>query len=268
MAGLFICSLLGGCGTPGNGADTTTQPQPTPTIAAFFSDATAKPIATQSSSTNTPIATPQSGALPSATPSNDTPLPITRTPDKIEVISLYDDKLNPNWSLENSELMRYSIASKTTAQQGQVSIEAQPTRGQGKLFFTVKKSARDTYERKRVLGVRFWLSGGNHVIATSDLAVAIIGSNRYSYWVENDTSVQINATVTPDAPLFSETRLYYLNINRNIPPETWVEVIIWLDSLRYDPEYTYVTGLYIKNDELFNENFYLDHIDLLLQPKS
>ena len=213
----------------------------------------------------TPSPTVEAAVDGTATPAATTVSP--RTSDMIEIISLYDEKLNPNWSLDNSQNMQYALADVGFVQKGKFSLKAQPAKGFGRLFFTVNKNSRDIYPRGRLLGVRLWLSGGDHLIATSDLAITITGSNQYTYWVPNDTSVKINTVVTPDAPLFSETRLYDLGINRSIPAKSWVEVVIWLDRLLYDPEYQYVTGMYIKNDELFTEAFYLDHMDLLLEPK-
>jgi hypothetical protein len=93
----------------------------------------------------------------------------------------------------------------------------------------------------------------------------VLGSNSYTYWLANDTSVPTDTTVTVEAPLFSETRLYDLHINRAIPPGTWVQVVVWLDDLIYDPEYTYVTGMYIKNNKGFLNTFYIDQVNLLMK---
>ena len=70
-----------------------------------------------------------------------------------------------------------------------------------------------------------------------------------------------------DNPTFSETRLYFLGINRDIPPETWVNVEVWLDDLQYDPIYEYVTGFYIKNDEGFGQTFYVDAVRIIMLPE-
>lgn len=251
-AGLLLGLALAGCGSL-NTAQPTLPPQPTPSVAPLFNDTPARPPTATAVST-TPI--------PEVAVTNPTPQPSPT----IEVIALYDEKLDPGWSLENSQAMHYNQVS-TGAQSGQLALAAQPTTKFGQLFFTVTKQAKRAYERKRVLGVRFWLSG-ERTIATSDLAITIVGSNQYTYWNPADTSVHINTEVTPDAPLFSETRLYDLGFNRTIPPKTWVQVVVWLDNLIYDPEYAYVTGIYIKNDELFTDTFYLDHMELLLQAQA
>jgi hypothetical protein len=78
--------------------------------------------------------------------------------------------------------------------------------------------------------------------------VTVLGSNSYTYWVEDDISVK-----SIYEPVFSETRLYYLGVNRTIPPNTWVKVELWLDERIYDPDYRYVTGFYIKNEASLNK---------------
>ena len=186
--------------------------------------------------------------------------------DQLPAISVYGDTLNKNWTLANSQDMQYNVANQTFVHDGHTAIVSQPKKSFGKLFFSVQKDSAESYSRNKVLGLRFWLSGGTHSIATSDLAVTVLGSNQYTYWNNADNSVKIDATITPESPLFSETRLYDLGINTTIPPKTWVEVIVWLDSLQFDPEYKYVTGFYVKNDQGNFDPFYLDHIDLLLQP--
>ena len=140
-----------------------------------------------------------------------------------------------------------------------------PTNDFGRIFLTVQKDARKSYPRDRILGIRFWLSGGENTIGTGDLAVTVTGSNQYTYWVVDDTSVKVDTPVTAISPLFPETRLYFLHINRSIPPNTWAEVIIWLDDLVDDPHYSYVTGMYIKNDKGFLDTYYVDDVQILVQ---
>ena len=143
-----------------------------------------------------------------------------------------------------------------------------PTDDFGLFFLTVRKEALKIYPRDRILGISFWLNGGAGSIATSDLAVTVTGSNKYTYWVADDTSVKVDTPVTADTPLFSETRLYFLHINHSIPPNTWVEVILWLDDRIYDPDYDNITGVYIKNDKGFLHPYYIDDIQLLVQQPS
>ena len=50
-------------------------------------------------------------------------------------------------------------------------------------------------------------------------------------------------------------------------PDTWVELVVWLDDLPYDPDYTYVTGLYLKNDKVFQQTVYVDRVALLIAPE-
>jgi hypothetical protein len=231
---------------------------PTPTVASFFADTSLQNEITPHSYSSTEAI--------SATKQPSTPIPLsTKTPEQIQEISIYDEQLTPNWSLNNSEFMQFEQTRQISAQHGRTALAIKPLKAFGKLFFTVNKNEGVQFLRKRVLGFRLWLMAGKENITTSDLAIAITGSNTYSYWNAEDNSVKTNVPITQDTPLFSETRLYDLNINRSIPKGTWVEVIVWLDNLKFDPEYTYVTGLYLKNDELFSDTFYLDNMDILLE---
>jgi hypothetical protein len=189
----------------------------------------------------------------------------TRTIDQVATISVYDDTLNTDWSTERSEKVKYNIAATTFVHGGKNAIMVTPTDDFGRFFLTVRKDARKIYPRDRILGISFWLNGGEDSIATSDLAVAVTGSNQYTYWVSDDTSVKVDTPITADSPLFSETRLYFLHINRSIPPGNWVEVIVWLDDLIHDPSYTNITGVYLKNDKGFLTSYYLDDVRLLVQ---
>jgi len=151
---------------------------------------------------------------------------------------------------------------------GKKAIMVTPTDDFGLFFLTVRKDALKIYPRNRILGISFWLNGGENSIATSDLAVTVTGSNQYAYWVADDTSVKVDRPLTADAPLFAETRLYFLHINHSIPPNTWVEIILWLDDQIYDPDYTNLTGIYVKNDKGFLKPYYIDDVQLLVQRPS
>jgi hypothetical protein len=212
-------------------------------------------------------APPQPSAETISPPTPRAPAP-TRTADQVAAISLYDDTLNADWSAERSRKVKYDVASTAVVHGGKKAIMVTPTDDFGQFFLTVRKDAREIYPHDRILGISFWLNGGTSSIATSDLAVTVTGSNQYAYWVEDDTSVKVDTPVTADAPLFPETRLYYLHINHSIPPNTWVEVILWLDDQVYDPDYVNITGMYIKNDQGFLHPYYIDDVQLLVQRSS
>lgn len=253
----LVCIMLFGisvaltaCGTPVR-ADQNAGVLPTPTVAGLFH-------ATTPTSAATMVAQPEpTRALPTAAPE------ATATPQPPRELSIYDEALNKNWSLVNSDGMTFHLTENRVVSNGGVAAVITPTKDFGTLFFTVRKQSKEVYLRKQVLGVKFWLNSGPNGIRTSDLAVTVVGSNTYSYWVKDDTSVKVTGRVTQDLPLFPETRLYFLGINRDIEPNTWVEVDVWLDDNQYDPEYTYVTGIYIKNDKGFRSPFYIDRVSLI-----
>lgn len=236
----------------GNGA--------TPTVAALF---LAPP-----SKTASPTAKEQD--VPPINNRTTTAAPQAQAAVYPEVV-IYDDQLNASWSIEQSTKSAINLAATDLNFQsldlqqehssGATTIAVTPQADYGTLFFTVRPESGAVYQRQSVLGVSFWLNSGSSGIATDDLAIAVVGSNTLPYWTPDDQSV------FPDKKgAFSETRLYFLKINRTIPPNTWLNLVVWLKDLQYDPVYTYVTGFYLKNDAGFRSTYYLDQVALLMAP--
>ncbi|MEZ4727792.1 MAG: hypothetical protein R3E79_11745 [Caldilineaceae bacterium] len=239
---------------------------PIPTIAPLFRTQAARPTATPSPAPTRTVATEvtMSAAVTVTTDTFGAPL------DLPEVL-IYDDELNTNWSVEHSVNTQYNLWDTTHWFQpfhpqlefnsGATAIAVSPQGDYGTLLFTVRPENTTPYQRSEVLGISFWLNSGSDLLAKDDLAVAVIGSNALPYWTPNDVSV------FPDnVGSFSETRLYYLQVNRAIPADTWVNVIVWLDKLAYDPAYEYVTGFYLKNDMGFRNSYYVDRVTLIMVP--
>ncbi|MEZ4867899.1 MAG: hypothetical protein R3C14_41615 [Caldilineaceae bacterium] len=248
-----------------NGAEIGNTDTPMPTVAEIFHSEGTPPIFAFS----TPA--PDSAAAEPGTPvaeetGNDRPLPT----GYVETV-IYADELDSNWTLDHSLKMTYNLwdnshwfqtlSTALNINSGATAIAATPQDDYGILFFSLRPEAITQYTRDRVLGISFWLNSGDDIIATDDLAVAVIGSNEHPYWTETDHSVFPTGEET-----FSETRLYYLDINRSVPTQTWVNVVVWLDRLIFDPNYTYVTGFYIKNDVGYRNTFYVDQVTLLTKP--
>lgn len=189
----------------------------------------------------------------------------TTEDENIAEIVVYDDALDPNWTAEQSSAVSYDLAATSYTYSSTTAIAITPDKEFGRFFLTVRPETTVAYRSDQVLGISFWLSGGDKLIENDDLAVTVIGSNDYTYWVANDTSIPIEGEITEDLPLFSETRLYFLDVNHSIPAGTWVEIIVWLDELVYDPDYNYITGIYLKNDADFLQTFYIDRVSLLLE---
>ncbi len=178
---------------------------------------------------------------------------------RIVTTTIYDEQLNKNWTIDFSTGMDVLLGDKARAHQGNTAIAITPLQDYGKALFTVREGVTQTYPYSEVLGVTFWINSGEDQLNTDALVVTIIGSNDYGYYLPNDKSV-----ATDNQRFFSETRLYYLNVNRDLPPNTWLEITLWLDSLPYDPLYKNVTGIYLKNDAGFRQTFYVDQIELLM----
>jgi hypothetical protein len=239
---------------------TITADSATPTVASFF---------------RAPIAVP-------STPTPPKPLAVTTLLTAPEVVSneqslvypevvIYGDELNASWTIEHSEATQTNLWDTShwfqqfdpqqAINSGAAAIAVSPQADYGTVFFSVRPASGAVYQRQDVLGISLWLNSGNAGITTADLAITVLGSNQVPYWTPGDHSVFPEGTGT-----FSETRLYFLKINRTIPANTWVNVVVWLDDLQFDPIYQYVTGFYIKNDPAFRSTYYLDQVALLLAP--
>jgi hypothetical protein len=264
---LVIClTLLAGCASAGSQASAAGSG--TPTVAPFFAGAPA-PRARQ--------ADPAAAALPSVAPlfraETITPRP-TRTRRPPATVSaargalgsaytetvIYDDGLVAGWTVEHSVGVKYDLADTTHAFAGSNAIAITPTEDFGALFITLSAAATQSYPRDAVLGIGFQLNAGSKTIAARDLAVTIVGSNALKYYAPDDKSVNLNGL-----NFFSETRLYFLDVNRSLTPETWVEIVVWLNELPYDPDYANVTGIYIKSDAGFRQTYYIDKVMLILR---
>jgi len=261
--------LISGCVPATATTDATSVPMATPTTFLFFAqtevadavetavseDTTAVPtVASLFTERNTPVPTPTYTPFPTLAPlrpdfsSSDT---ITKT--------IFDDDLNENWTILEDTGMTFNVASEEPVNSGQRAISFTPEVDYGALYFTVRPETNTTYPFNEVIGIDFWLNSGDDFLQLDELAIAVIGSNDYYYWVADDDSVEFPAGET-----FSETRLYFLGLNRSIPPDTWVEVYLPMDSLIYDPEYRFVTGFYLKNDEGFANTLHLDDVNFVM----
>lgn len=240
----------------------------TPTISALFAfvpSPTAKPLPTPRPTstptvTFTPTATQDAAATPSPTrPATSTPIATLPSDGRFGEIVVYDETLDENWQLGESWGITYTLSHETTVYTGTVAAAITPQEPFGALFFTVSPDTTEEYLYEDILGVSFWLNSGDESLPLDEMAVTIMGSNAYPYWVKDDDSVEL---VEGEA-FFSETRLYYLGLNDPLPPNQWVEVIVWLDQLPYDPDYTFITGIYIKNGDNFQEPYFVDRVVLL-----
>ena len=271
IVGFIILSVAVACVGPQTQGTRIVTPFSTPTLHSIFSNAT---IDTSESPNLFPLAgTPtlmgffEEPTVPTTVrptePVDITPL-LTLTPRPtpvITTITIYGEALNENWTLENSFFFDYDPREDEVSYNGRYSLAFTPESGFGNLMFTVKPDSEEEYPRQNVVAVQFWLYSGDDYIATDDLTVTIIGSNEYSYWVEGDDSVEVDDSL----PTFPQTRLYFLNIEEDIPPDTWIQVEVSLNELIYEPEYRFVTGIIIENEEDFLRTIYLDDLELVIE---
>jgi len=253
---VVVFLLVTGCSGGQDSANQSEEVFATPTLHPIFnSEGEVKPAQLDFGEEDSPTTTPTP-----AVENENQPTPTIRPTIAAQVITLYDDALNENWTLENSNNFDYDLEADQVVNTGQFSMALTPEMGRGKFRMTVSPDSEEVFRREDVLAFRFWLYSGDDYIGTEELSVTVVGSNEYTYWVEDDDSVQID----DEFPTFPQTRLYYLDINRDIPPETWVQIEVWLDERIYDPDYLYVTGMIIENEEGFLRTFFVDDVEMVI----
>lgn len=221
-----------------------------PTIAPIFNQAP------QVKPTSRPL------IVPTVEP-NVTPRATSAEPTTLDV-KVYGDRLASGWSLESSSGIVFTEDETTIAHSGSTAIAARPTQAFGQLILGLQSGTPTTYRRDNVLGVTFMVSGGSNILPSDGLIVTVYGSKKHPYFVPGDRSAtQPEGRITSDDPLFPETRLYFLGLNRDILPGEWAEITVWLDD-HFTPDYTYITALQIKNDERYLDPFYVDDVALVL----
>ena len=231
-------------------------PHGTPTISALFDKLPPTPTDPQRTVSAT-VRSDSSGQNP--TPSAQ---PVIRSAAQLKPVAVFSDSLDPNWSLDNSWGMDWAPDSAVVSPSGAKTIRFTPTEDFGGLFFTVQKSASAPYLREKTFGITFLLNPGDSTLGPDELAVTVVGSNEYPYWLKGDTSVSSENK----GQMFSETRLYYLAVNRSLPPNSWTQINVWLDKLIYDPLYLNVTGIYLKTDRGVRKTIHIADVSLMVTP--
>jgi hypothetical protein len=253
---LIVSVSIAGCSNPFT-TPVSQTPYASPTSAPLFARVTPTPTKD--------LTLAQATANPFEIPGfNNTATPANSFENLTKTITIYDDRLASEWELVSEDGMVFDLASTVNLHAGRNSIALIPGPRESSVTFRLKAAPAEGYRRDQVVGIEFWVSGGSSPLSNRALAVAMRGSNSYSYWVANDSSVRHQGRVEGNFPLFSETRLEFLKVHQDIPAGKWANVYLVLDELLYDPEYTYVTGFQIKNDLSLQTPVYIDDIRLIV----
>jgi LysM repeat protein len=174
---------------------------------------------------------------------------------------IYDDLVDANWRLLETDGMEVDLANTEVVHSGEYAISMTPLDAWQTMYFAVDENAEETYPQNDVIAISFWLNGGDDYIELDDLAFTFVGSNDYSYWVADDRSAYYD-----DEYPFSETALVWLDLNKSIPPNTWVEIEVYVHERIFDPSYRNITGFYLKNADDFFNTVYIDDINVVRFP--
>lgn len=237
------------------------MPDSEATVSHLFSDLSGTEVAVNATLT----------AIPQPT---RTPIPTAIPTQPVQTSSvIYYDGLSADWNIRS--FGTYTTGYTAATASGDRSIMFDAELGGRVLLFTVNQSAERSYRHDDVLGITFMMTSPDGDIGLQDVAVTVIGSNRYFYWVEGDQSVQNVASPNLEGRLrddpisnayadhFPESAIEFLHVARAIPKDGWVPVTVYLPERIFAPEYRYVTGFYIKVDELFDRRILIDDIRVL-----
>lgn len=180
----------------------------------------------------------------------------------VSAVLVYDEVLNSDWTVRNSPGVQFDLAYDEMAHNGDVSIEYAPGEDLGSFFLQVRPDAANAYLRDDIIGLSFWLYTGEEPLATEDLALIVVGSYDFPYWSAVDESIDPEEYVPTMA---GGKHAFDLRFNRVISPETWVQVIIFFDDVRYDTDYTYITGLNLMNNAGVQRTFLIDEFVFILR---
>ena len=245
------------------GAQTSSeQPLIEPTTAALFQiDETAGPTATPA---------PRLGIAAIGRPApiaSTVEISVVVTPVPRREIIIYDDELNPDWSLEYTEAMTYDprdtshwfeiLDSMLELHSGAVALALAPQTAANSLLFTIKSAESKPYPRAQVRGVSFWLTTNTDKLTAKDLSVTVVSSNDRAYWDPDDRSA-----IADKAAYADEESLFALNADDSIPPQKWVRIDVWLDE-EDSTDFSFITGIAIRNSSEFLSPFVIDRVALI-----
>lgn len=231
------------------------------TVSHLFSDLSGTEVAIHATLTAMPQ--PTQTAIPTAIPT----LPVQTSS------VIYYDGMSSDWDIRSTGT--FTTGYTGAASSGDRSILFEPALGERVLLFTLKQSAERSFPHDDTLAITFLLTSPDGDIGLQDVAVTVIGSNRYFYWVEGDHSVQNVASPNLPGRLrddaisnayadhFPESAIEFLHVARAIPKDSWVPVTVYLPERIFAPDYRYVTGFYIKVDELFDRRILIDDVRVL-----
>lgn len=205
--------------------------------------------------------TPESQAptqtqTPQATPARDNPSGELVLVD----IPIYSDQTNSNWILHSGAGVFYVFQEAMEVHDGKYVFGLTFQKDDGYFDFHVRQGTTTEFLRDDTYGVHFWIYSVSQPLARRDIGVGIYGSNDVPHMSSNDASVD----QTQFDPFFGNNEdAYLIGLNRDLPANTWIEIELPLDSLEYDTNYTYITGIRFRNNSGFKGKILIDNLSLL-----
>lgn len=237
---------------PTSTSPTPTPKQPTPTLNPVTP--TAMVVVQETAAASLPVeTTPTEAAAPSLTP----------TVANLIEVPIYSDQTNSNWVLRSSGPgVSYVFQDSAQAHDDKYAMSITFRKDNSYFDFVVRQGAAVRYLRDNTYGIRFWLYSNDRPLAVDSIGVGIFGSQKLPFMLVNDASVN----QAEFDPVFNKENKYLVGLSQEVPANTWVQVEIPLDSLKYNTNYQYITGVRFRNNTGFQGKIFIDNFVLLQSP--
>lgn len=226
------------------------DPTPAPTESAAPVTAVAPPA------TGTPAATPTPG--PAAQPTRVATAQVSAKPEeKLIAVPILADELAPGWDLAYSWTTQFE----PSQEEGPGGATAYKTVFHGDssgLVFSMKQDSLVRHLLTNYTGVRVWINPGDRQLPSESIKLGVLSSKRLHYLDLTEQPVPKAESAGEEAALADFTGA--------VPAGKWTEVTIPFDKLPSPPTGRYLTGLYIRADNIAGQSLLLSGLELLAVP--
>lgn len=128
------------------------------------------------------------------------------------------------------------------------------------LFLAVKQDSPAAYPLASTVGARVRINPGAEALPLDRLKLAVLSSDQRAFWDMGEQPVPFDAQLAASEATLPATGLAAL------PANTWTEINIKFADLPSPPRGRYLTGLYLKADNLVNRSILLSGLELMMVP--
>jgi hypothetical protein len=128
------------------------------------------------------------------------------------------------------------------------------------LFLAVKQDSPAPHLLANIMGARLWINPGERELPVEKLKFAVLSSDKLPYWDMGERPVPL------DAAAAAEGEAALPGLKGALPVNKWTEVTVRFDELPTPPSGRYLTGLYLRGENLAGQRMLLSELELLALP--